>query len=126
MEFPKTYDSGLTIVGVHSPSWTDAEKIRINCVIKVELKDASGEPVVEEWPFTACPWDTFGPHCPEIFRHLTEGGAGPVTEWVRPDVTVADLQAEFDRIWPDVALGLADQATIDLAKNLRVQIKAMS
>lgn len=37
---------------------------------------------------------------------------------------LAGLQAEFDSIWPDVVLGVADEQTMDRARYLRAQLKA--
>ncbi|ARM69657.1 tail fiber protein [Pseudomonas phage KNP] len=119
MEFPSPFKM-LTVLDIQEPRWSSLEHIQIDVMLTAEFPDGR----VETFPFTACPWDTFGDHCPAIFEHAANMPG--IVEWERPNVTVEDLQAEFDKIWPDVMLGLADQATIDLAKNLRVQIKAMS
>lgn len=119
MEFPKEFTM-LTVLDIQNPRWSSREKIQIDVDLTVKFPDGR----VETFPFTSCPWDTFGDHCPAIFEHAAQ--MPNVAEWQRPDVTVEDLQADFDKIWPDVLLGLADEKTIELAKNLRVQIKAMS
>lgn len=118
MELPKTFNNGITVVAIENPRWTNADQLEIDADVTFEF--AQGDTITG--PFTASPFDTFGPHCPEIFEHCANLSVSP---WVRPEVTVEDLQAQFDQIWPDVVLGLADQDTIDLAKNLRTQIKAM-
>jgi len=124
--FPKTYSNDLTVLGAVAPRWSDKEKIRIDCDLTILVVNANMEGYAETMPFTACPWDTFGPHCPEIFEYLAQGNAGPVAEWQRPDVTPHDLQVELDAIWPDIVLGIATPEQIDLAQNLRKQIKAMT
>lgn len=121
MEFPATF-SRLTVLDIKNPRWSSPEHIQIDCEITIVMDGP--EPAPETIPFTACPWDTFGDHCPAIFEHVANMPG--IKEYERPDVTVEDLQAEFDKIWPDVLLGLADEKAIELAKNLRVQIKAMS
>lgn len=119
MEFPSTFDDGLSVLNIENPRWADAEHIRIDADITFEFKDGRTETV----PFTSCPFDTFGSYCAAIFEHCA---TLDVVEWERPTVTAHDLQVEFDKIYPDIVLGIADKATIELAKNLRVQIKAMS
>ncbi|WYW04391.1 tail fiber protein [Pseudomonas phage vB_PpuP-Kurepalu-2] len=119
MEFPTQFKM-LTVLDIQNPRWTSPEHIQIDCDLTAEFADGH----TETMPFTADPWDTFGDHCPAIFEHAANMRG--IKEYERPAVTIEDLQAEFDKVWPDVMLGLADQATIDLAKNLRVQIKAMS
>lgn len=118
MEFPIKLETGVTLTAAKDPVWGDRDGTFINCVVTLE-----GGPFEEptDVPFTATPTDYMA-HGRDLFDSFKDS-AGP---WVRPDVTIEDLQADFDKIWPDVMLGLADQATIDLAKNLRVQIKAMS
>lgn len=120
MEFPYTETPGLTIEGIHSPRWTDREKIRIDCVLVTKEHG--------EIPFTSCPWDTHEnlPHCPLIFEHLAQGHAGPVGEWDRPLPSVEDLQADLDKLMPDIVLGLATPEELELARLLRKQIKVMS
>lgn len=117
MEFPTTFDNGITVVGIRNPQWADPESIRINVDVTFVLGTEEAE-----LPFTACPFDTFGPHCPAIFEHCAGLDVAP---YERPAVTAYDLQAQLDAIWPDVVLGLADEATVDLARNLRKQIKLM-
>lgn len=119
MEFPQAFTM-LTVLDIQNPRWTSLEHIQIDCDLTAEFPDGR----VETFPYTACPWDTFSDHCPAIFEHAANMPG--IKEYERPDVTVEDLQAEFDKIWPDVLLGLADAKTIDLAKTLRLQIKAMS
>ncbi|CUR50723.1 hypothetical protein SHL_00033 [Pseudomonas phage shl2] len=119
MEFPITLETGVTLMDAKDPVWANREKNLITCTVTLDGGGYFDKPT--EVQFTADPNDVME-HGRQLFEEL-KGSAG---EWVRPDVTVEDLQAEFDKIWPDVMLGLADQATIDLAKNLRVQIKAMS
>ncbi|QJD54691.1 putative internal virion protein [Pseudomonas phage MR2] len=119
MEFPTKFSNSITVVAIENPRWTNEDHLEIDADVTFELP--SGETIKS--PFTSSPFDTFGPHCPAIFEHCAGLSVAP---WVRPEVSREDLQAEFDKIWPDVALGLADEATVQLAKNLRVQIKAMS
>ncbi|AUV61701.1 tail fiber protein [Pseudomonas phage Henninger] len=120
MEFPTTFANGITVLAVENPQWATAEHIEINADVTFILSEGA-DPV--KLPYTSCPFDTFGPHCPAIFEHCA---TLQPAEYERPAVTVDLLQAELDAIWPDVVLGLADEATLQLAKNLRVQIKAMS
>lgn len=124
MNFPKSYDSGLTVVGVKNPRWSDRENIRIDCELTILVVDTqTQEGHTETMPFTACPWDTFGSHCADIFEHLAQGHEGPVGEWQRPPVTVHDLQEELDKLLPDILLGLSTPEEIELARLLRIQIK---
>lgn len=76
-------------------------------------------------PFSSMPGD---PDVPSqaLYEAILRGQYGEPAPFERRAVTVQDLQEEFEKIWPDVALGLADSETIQLAKNLRLQIKAMS
>ncbi|WYW04144.1 tail fiber protein [Pseudomonas phage vB_PpuP-Luke-3] len=119
MELPAEFTM-LTVIKVENPKWSSADHIQIDCDLTVKFP---GSDVEETIPFTACPWDTFSDHCAPIFEYAA--ALPGIVEYERPAVTADDLQVEFDKIWPDVLLGLADQATIDLAKNLRIQIKAM-
>ncbi|WYW04489.1 tail fiber protein [Pseudomonas phage vB_PpuP-Mudajogi] len=120
MEFPTQF-SLLKVLDIQNPKWSSLDHLQIDVDITVQFKD---DDRIETIPFTACPWDTFGDHCPAIFEHAANMPG--IKEWERPDVTVEDLQMEFDKIWPDVLLGLADDKTVELAKTLRIQIKAMS
>ncbi|MBH9196998.1 hypothetical protein I5K50_11615 [Pseudomonas aeruginosa] len=118
MEFPIELETGVTILSVRDPVWGDKGNTFVNCVITI-----TGGPFTEptEVPFSAAPWDEMQ-HGRDIFEAL-KGSASP---WVRPDVTAYDLQEELDKIWPDIVLGVADEGTVELARNLRKQIKAMS
>lgn len=118
MEFPHEIGNGVTIHAVRNPVWGDRSMSYINCEIAVSGSVFGDGEII---PFTSMPTDSME-HGRELFEQL-KGSAKP---WVRPDVTKEDLQAEFDSIWPDVALGIADAETVELAKNLRIQIKAMS
>lgn len=120
MEFPQTFNNGITVLAIASPQWATADHIEINANVTFILAEGAAPVTI---PYTSCPFDTFGPHCPAIFEHCA---TLQVAEYERPPVTVDLLQTELDAIWADIVLGLADQSTIDLAKNLRVQIKAMS
>lgn len=119
MEFPKDFTM-LTVLNIENPRWTSKEHIQINVDLTVRFTDGR----VDTFPFTSCPFDNFSDHCAAIFEHAAQ--MSNVAEWARPEVTVADLQAELDKIWPDVVLGLADEKTVTLAKDLRTQIKVMS
>lgn len=119
MEFPIEIETGATILGVESPEWANQEKTAINCIIEIEGGSFFTE--TTKVPFCAVPTDPMS-HGRELFEFLKVSAA----PYDRPLPTKQDLQDDFDAIWPDVLLGLADEKTIDLAKNLRVQIKAMS
>lgn len=123
MKFPVQYDA-FRIDSIANPRWGDKAKTMIDVDLTVTYRgsdpDSDGEQVT--MPYTSITGDTFAPYCEDIWTYVSGLSIG---EWVRPEVTVEDLQAQFDLIWPDVMLGLADQDTIDLAKNLRIQIKAM-
>ncbi|UMO76118.1 tail fiber assembly protein [Pseudomonas phage P413] len=119
MEFPKEFTM-LEVLAIENPRWTSKEHIQIDVDLTARFPDNR----VETFPYTSCPFDTFSDHCPAIFEHAAQ--MPNVKEYERPNVTVEDLQAEFDKIWPDVVLGLADEKTISLATDLRKQIKVMS
>ncbi|UGL61144.1 putative tail fiber assembly protein [Pseudomonas phage Eisa9] len=112
MDFPYTTETGTVFTGVSDPVWADAGHTIINCTLSTEQ--------FGDIPFTATTYDSMV-YGPLLFDMLKDTAA----DYVRPDVTIEDLQEQFDKIWPDVVLGLADQATIDLATNLRRQIKVM-
>lgn len=118
MEFPIQLGNGVTILAAKNPVWGDKNNTIINCVITIEGELIGGR---SDAPFTASPNDPME-HGRELFEVL-KGSAGP---WVRPDVTVEDLQAELDKIWPDIVLGLATPEQLDLARNLRKQITVMA
>lgn len=117
MEFPFEQD-GLTIEGVHSPRWSNRERIQIDCTLVTKE--------FGEIPFTACPFDAFMKHPPLIFEHLAQGNSGPIGDWQRPDVQKEDLQDELDKLMPDILLNLASPEETELATLLRKQIKEMS
>uniref|UniRef100_A0AAU6W112 Internal virion protein n=1 Tax=Pseudomonas phage Ghual01 TaxID=3138534 RepID=A0AAU6W112_9CAUD len=119
MEFPTQFKM-LEVLNIENPRWTSKEHIQIDLDLTVRFPDGK----VETFPYTSCPFDTFNDHCPAIFEHVSQ--MSNIKEFERPEVAVEDLQAEFDKIWPDVVLGLADEATVSLAKDLRKQIKVMS
>jgi len=62
----------------------------------------------------------------DLHARAAAGEFGDIGEYDRPMPTVADLQAELDKLWPDVVLGLASDEELELAKLLRKQIKVMS
>ncbi|WP_085589369.1 hypothetical protein [Pseudomonas sp. B14(2017)] len=78
-----------------------------------------------EVPFTAHPKDTMD-HGRWLYEQANAGAFGPVADYERPDVTVDDLQADLDKLMPDVILGLATDDELSLAKNLRRTIKEMT
>ncbi|ALO80004.1 tail fiber protein [Pseudomonas phage PPPL-1] len=119
MEFPKEFTM-LEVLAIENPRWSSKEHIQIDVDLTVRFPDNR----IETLAYTACPFDAFNDHCAPIFEHAAQ--MPNVAEWVRPEVTVWDLQEEFDKIWPDVVLGIADEATVALAKDLRKQIKVMS
>ncbi|QLI47594.1 tail fiber assembly chaperone [Pseudomonas phage vB_PsyP_3MF5] len=119
MEFPIKLQTGVTLLAVKDPVWANREKTLITCTVTLDGGGFFDKPT--EVPFTADPNDVME-HGRQLFEEL-KGSAG---EWVRPDVTVTDLQEELDKIWPDIVLGIADEATVELARNLRKQIKVMS
>lgn len=123
MTLPKTFTGEVEteITSVTNLSMTKEG----NILMTVKFSHTEMFGITEAVPFLATP-DDATEYGPWLHSEALKGSFGEVAPYERPDVTVEDLQAEFDKIWPDVMLGLADQATIDLAKNLRVQIKAMS
>lgn len=121
MEFPTTFENGLTVVDIQNPRWTDEESIRI----EVDVTFIFPEGPTETLPFTSCPWDTFGTHCPAIFEHVSNH-MPPPAPYERRDVTVGDLQADLDKLMPDIMLGLATEQEIELARLIRTQIKVMT
>ncbi|WYW04297.1 tail fiber protein [Pseudomonas phage vB_PpuP-Kompost-2] len=78
-----------------------------------------------KFPFTASQDDT-EIHGLWLHGEALRGTFGPVAEYERPLPTLQDLQEELDKILPDVYLGLATSEEVELAKLLRIQIKAMT
>ncbi|ANU79115.1 hypothetical protein Andromeda_40 [Pseudomonas phage Andromeda] len=116
MKFPKEFDNGIIVEDIKSPRWANREHTRLSCVATF----SPGQVV----PFGASLTDP-EPHGRAIYDHILAGLAGKIAEYERPAVTKEDLQAELDKILPDVMLGLATPEEIELARNLRIQIKAM-
>ena len=114
MKFPTTWDNGLTLLSLAGAQWADREQTRINVTASFET--------LGDVPFTASPNDVEA-HGRDIFKYLADGPVGP---WERPEVTPEDLQAELDKLMPDVLLGLATPEEMSLAKSLRLKIKEMT
>lgn len=114
MKFPTTWDNGLTLLSLAGAQWANREQTLINVTATFEA--------LGDIPFTASANDV-EPHGRDIFKHLV---AGAVSPWERPEVTPEDLQAELDKLMPDVLLGIATPEEISLAKSLRLQIKEMT
>jgi len=122
MEYPIDLSNGLIIHSAKNPVWSNREKTTIDITITVTWAGVFEEPT--ELPFTAAPWDSME-HGRDLFEHFLKAGSGPAP-YERPEVTVEDLEADLDKLMPDIYLGLATEAEISLAKSLRIQIKAMS
>lgn len=113
---PVEFDNGITVEAVNAPRWANREHTLLTATVTFK----PGVVV----PFGASLSDP-EPHGRFIYDYILMGNAGKIGEYVRPDVTKEDLQAELDKILPDVMLGLATPDEIELARNLRIQIKAM-
>jgi hypothetical protein len=118
MDFPIELENGLRVVSAKNPMWANKAHTVINMLVTVEEPDGK----IVEVPFAASPDDNL-PHGRALFDW---GKSLSVQPWERPDVTSADLQVELDKLLPDVMLGLASPEEVELAKLLRIQIKAMA
>lgn len=114
MQFPTTWDNGLTLLSLAEARWANREQTMINVTATFEA--------LGDVPFSASAADV-EVHGRDIFHHLAAGSVAP---WERPDVTPEDLQVELDKLMPDVLLGLATPEEMSLAKSLRVKIKEMT
>lgn len=121
MEFPYIIRGSTVICDAKDPQWANEEKTRIN--LTVTFADASIGP--HELGFTACAMDSED-HGRLLFAWANDGHAGSIEPWERRDVAPMDLQLELDKLLPDVMLGLATPQELELAKLLRIQIKAMT
>lgn len=114
----KTFESGYNVEYVVPGSCTYLKDGCVNMTIKMEHWP-------DEIPFAASPQDVME-HGRWLHEQALSGAFGEIAEWQKPLPTVQDLQEELDKIWPDVVLGIATEEELSLAKNLRIQIKAMS
>lgn len=105
----------ITILEAAEPAFTEDGCVNLMVVIEG----------IGRVPFTASPDDT-EIHGKWLHGEAIRGSFGAIAPYERPLPTVEDLQEELDKIWPDIVLGLADEATVELARNLRKQIKVMS
>lgn len=105
----------LAILGVTSP--IETADGRVNLTVTFEN--------IGTVPFTASADDSES-HGKWLYEEARKGTFGEIAPWERPLPTLQDLQEELDKIWPDIVLGVADEDTVELARNLRKQIKAMS
>ncbi|WVS24507.1 tail fiber protein [Pseudomonas phage Psxphi15] len=78
-----------------------------------------------EIPFTASSEDTYE-HGRWLCEQAKSGAFGEIKPFERPLPTAHDLQMELDKLMVDITLGLATEEELDLARNLRKQIKAMT
>lgn len=78
-----------------------------------------------EVPFTASAEDNYE-HGRWLNEQALAGAFGEIAPYERPLPTAHDLQAELDKLMTDITLGLATDEELDLARNLRKQIKAMT
>lgn len=115
-KFLKTFDSGVKIVSVES-----VKETKDGYDISVEFEHLPGIKV----PFHALSSDT-EEHGRWLYKQAKAGKLGEVAPYERPLPTKEDLQAELDKLWPDVVLGIATDDELSLAKALRIQIKAMN
>lgn len=112
----KEFENGVTIEYVKEIKATAGEGYDL----VVKFKNFN-----EEHPFHATPVDV-ELHGKWLYEQAKAGAFGAPAAYERPLPTVEDLQAELDKLMPDVILGLATEDELALAKNLRIQIKAMS
>jgi hypothetical protein len=119
MEFPYMMRSAAVIISAANPQWANEEKTRIN----MTLTFADADLGFHEMGFTACPNDSVE-HGPLLYQWALD--QGNIKPWERRDVSAVDLQQELDKLLPDVMLGLATPEEMELAKLLRIQIKAMT
>lgn len=117
-KYLKTFDSGLHIKYVVEGSGKFLKDGSVNLTIRMSHLDM-------DIPFCAQPHDIHE-HGRWLFEQALKGTFGEISEYERPLPTVFDLQEELDKIWPDVVLGIATEEELSLAKDLRLQIKAMS
>lgn len=78
-----------------------------------------------EVPFTAAAEDIYE-HTTWLHEQAMSGAFGEIAPFERPLPTAHDLQMELDKLMVDITLGLATEEELDLARNLRKQIKAMT
>lgn len=121
MDFPIELDNGLIIHSADSPKWANEEQTKIDLTIYAVWPHYFE--TLTPLPFTATPNDPLA-HGVALFEAFK--GDPSILPYEKPLPTVEDLQADLDKIMPDVILGLADEKTISLARTLRTQIKAMS
>lgn len=114
--FPKTFDSGIVVESVKDLKNHPSGVIDMTVMFKH---------LGFEVPFAAHNSDDME-HGRWLYEEALKGTFGDIAEYDRPLPTAHDLQVELDKIWPDVVLGTATDEELELAKNLRKQIKAMS
>lgn len=118
IELNKEFDSGFKVKYVVEGSCSYMKDGEVQMTVRFDHID-------EDLPFCATPNDSME-YGVWLHEQAVAGAFGVVAEYDRPLPTVADLQEELDKIWPDVVLGIATEDELALAKNLRIQIKAMS
>ncbi|QYW06622.1 hypothetical protein uav_091 [Pseudomonas phage UAVern] len=77
-----------------------------------------------EIPFSAHHEDPME-HGQWLYNEAIAGTFGDIAPYERPLPTAGDLQMELDKLMTDITLGLATPEELDLARNLRKQIKVM-
>jgi hypothetical protein len=78
-----------------------------------------------EIPFAAHADDPME-HGQWLYKEALAGTFGEITPYERPLPNAFDLQLELDKLMTDITLGLATEEELDLARNLRKQIKVMT
>ncbi|MGV8919537.1 MAG: hypothetical protein ACOH2R_17350 [Pseudomonas sp.] len=119
MEFPYSVDKHSTVfLSVSGPlKWINKEKTMIECTVDIYPLG------VVKYGASKFDDEVQGR---DLYDHLMTGVEGPIADYERRDVYAFDLQEELNKIMPDILLGTATPDQIELAKALRIQIKAMS
>jgi hypothetical protein len=116
-EYPECGHAGVNIEYVVPGSLKLQKDGKIDMIVRMSHID-------QDIPFAACPFDVM-PYGPWLHEQALAGAFGDIIPYERPLPTVEDLQEELDKIMPDIILGLATEEELQLARALRVQIKAM-
>ncbi|CUR44309.1 tail fiber protein [Pseudomonas phage VCM] len=115
----KTFQSGIHVEYVVAGSLRFCDKAEtVTMTVKFSHLDF-------EVPFTAAAEDMYE-HTVWLHEQAMAGAFGEIAPYDRPLPTAHDLQTELDKLMVDITLGLATEEELDLARNLRKQIKAMT
>lgn len=115
----KTFEGGIHVEYVLKGS---LEHVNGGGCVKMTIKLSHME---EEIPFAANPNDVHD-YGVWLYEQAMAGKLGKIKAYERPLPTAHDLQLELDALMTDITLGLATEEELDLARNLRKQIKVMT